>query len=778
MDARDIALTILLDMDINNTFSNIATDKALRRHQFDDKKDRAFVTRLAEGTTECRINLDYIIDCYSKTKIKKCKPLIRCLLRMGTYQIMYMDSVPDSAATNEAVRLAKKHGFSTLSGFVNGVLRTISANKNNIVYPDRDKNLTGYLSVRYSVPEWLVAKITHDYPDCAEKILADGYAGRDTTIRVNTDKTTPDELKVLLADSGISVSDGHYADKALHISGYDFIRRVAGYRQGLFTVQDESSMCAIKAADISEGDIVFDVCAAPGGKTTAAAEYLHGTGFVYSMDIAENKLELIEENVSRLGLDNVKVFLHDATTPISPELTDGHTMADVVLADLPCSGLGVMGRKNDIKYRVTMEGMRELVTLQRNILNAISKYVKKGGTLLYSTCTINPDENENNVRWFLDNHSEYALVEKRLFLQGVDDCDGFFFAVLKRKSNDIKSMYMSELGEWVRSIGEPAFRAGQIYEWLHKKYVASPDEMTNLPKLLRQKIAADGFVALSEETRQESLRDGTIKFLFRLGDGQMIETVFMRHNYGNSVCISSQAGCRMGCRFCASTIGGLVRNLTASEMLEQVYAAMRLTGERVSNIVVMGTGEPLDNYDNLVRFIRLISDEKGYNISQRNITVSSCGIVPKIYELADCGFSITFALSLHAPTDEERRELMPIAHRYSLEETLAACRAYFERTGRRVTFEYSLVKGKNDTVWHADKLAELLCGFNCHVNLIPVNPVAECEFEQSDSDSVQKFKLALEKKSINGTIRKSMGSDIDAACGQLRRKYSVSGGDR
>ena len=343
---------------------------------------------------------------------------------------------------------------------------------------------------------------------------------------------------------------------------------------------------------------------------------------------------------------------------------------------------------------------------------------------------------------------------------------------------DVKSMYIDELTEWVKKQGEPQFRAKQLYEWMHKKYAGSTDDMTNIPKKLREKIDNDGFVSIVEETRQTSKSDGTIKFLFRLGDGQMIESVFMKYNYGNSICISSQAGCRMGCRFCASTIGGLVRNLTASEMLEQVYAAMRITGDRISNIVVMGTGEPLDNYDNLIRFIKIISDEAGYNISQRNITVSSCGIVPRIYDLADENLTITFALSLHAPTDIERKELMPIASRYSLAETIDACKAYFDKTGRRITFEYSLVKGKNDSIEHAEKLAGLLHGINCHVNLIPINPVRERDFEQSDNDSVQKFKLALEKKSINGTIRKSMGSDIDAACGQLRRKYAESGGDR
>ena len=337
---------------------------------------------------------------------------------------------------------------------------------------------------------------------------------------------------------------------------------------------------------------------------------------------------------------------------------------------------------------------------------------------------------------------------------------------------DIRSMYMDELETWMKAEGQPAFRAKQVFQWLHEKYVASAEEMTNLPKALRTKLEETGIVTIKEGLRQESASDGTVKFLYRLQDDQMIETVFMRHDYGNSVCISSQAGCRMGCKFCASTIGGLVRNLTASEMLEQIYASSRAMGERISHVVVMGTGEPLDNYENLIRFLRLLTDEKGYNLSARNITVSSCGIVPRIYDLANENLPITFALSLHAPTDEERKELMPVAHRYTLAETLDACRAYFDRTGRRVTFEYSLVKGKNDSREQAMKLAKLLAGMNCHVNLIPINPVEEREYEKSDQDSIAKFKLTLEKNHINATIRKSMGSDIDAACGQLRRKYA------
>lgn len=440
-DTRDIALNILMDIEVNNTFSNIAVNKALRQNQFSDKTDRAFITRLAEGVTEYRLTLDYIINQFSKTKISKCKPLIRCLLRMGVYQIMYMDGVPDSAACNETVKLAKKHGFSSLSGFVNGVLRNIARSKELIKYPS-EENKAEYLSVKYSIPVWLAEKLLRDYPNEGERIIAGSFAERDTTIRVNTLKTTSEELKKLLIESGITVMDGLYDDKALIISGYDFIRKVPGYRQGLFTVQDESSMCAVRAAGIKPGDMVIDVCAAPGGKTTAAAEYLAGEGMVYSMDISEDKLELIAENIKRLGIENVRISRHDATKALTNDelgidSEDGGAAvaaqcADVVIADLPCSGLGIIGRKNDIKYRLDEKQLAELVSLQRNILDVVCDYVKGGGTLLYSTCTINPNENQDNVRWFLERHKDYELVSERLFLQGIDKCDGFYYAELRK----------------------------------------------------------------------------------------------------------------------------------------------------------------------------------------------------------------------------------------------------------------------------------------------------------------------------------------------------------
>ena len=332
---------------------------------------------------------------------------------------------------------------------------------------------------------------------------------------------------------------------------------------------------------------------------------------------------------------------------------------------------------------------------------------------------------------------------------------------------DFLSLLPEELTAYMKEEGYPAFRGKQVFEWLHKKQVLDPAEMTNLPKELRERLAT-GLHPLEELRRQTSAKDGTVKFLFSLHDGQAIETVFMPSNYGHSLCISSQAGCRMGCSFCASTIGGLVRNLTPGEMLSQVYEAVRRTGKRVDSIVVMGTGEPLDNYENLIRFLKLISAPEGYQLSLRSITVSSCGLVPKIRELAEEGLPITFALSLHASTDEERRELMPIARRYTIRETLEACKYYFDRTHRRVTFEYSLVGGVNDSRQHAERLSRLLKPLNGHVNLIPINPIRERDFQRGNDESVHVFKNILEKNGINVTIRRSMGSDIDAACGQLR----------
>ncbi len=338
---------------------------------------------------------------------------------------------------------------------------------------------------------------------------------------------------------------------------------------------------------------------------------------------------------------------------------------------------------------------------------------------------------------------------------------------------DIKSYTFEQLEAFVLQMGEKKFRAKQIYQWLHVRGVTDFSEMTDLSAALRERLAKEcRLCMLTLVTVQQSALDGTRKYLFELEDGNRIESVLMRYHHGNSVCVSSQAGCRMGCSFCASTLDGLVRNLTPAEILDQIYRISADIGERISNVVVMGTGEPMDNYENVVQFLHMISDEHGLNISQRNLTVSTCGIVPGILRLAKEHLNITLALSLHASTQEKRAKLMPVAKAYPLDQVLEACDAYFAETGRRVTFEYSLIVGVNDSDQDARQLHQILGGKNCHVNLIPVNPIKERDYRAPAMQAVSTFKNKLEKYGINVTIRREMGRDIDGACGQLRKRYA------
>ncbi len=337
---------------------------------------------------------------------------------------------------------------------------------------------------------------------------------------------------------------------------------------------------------------------------------------------------------------------------------------------------------------------------------------------------------------------------------------------------DLRSLTLTELEMEIMSLGEQKYRARQIFEWMHVHRADCFDEMTSLPVRLRELLKEKYTLTTLRLVRElTSPSDGTRKYLFELPDGNVIESVCMQYHHGNSVCISSQVGCRMGCRFCASTLDGLARNLTASEMLEQVYQICSITGERTDSVVVMGCGEPLDNYNALVRFIRLITDPAGMNLSGRAITVSTCGLVPQINRLAEEGLQITLALSLHAASDETRMRLMPVARKYPLNEVLAACDRYFEKTGRRITYEYSLIRGVNDSRRDAQELAVLLGERNCHVNLIPVNPVKERGYARSSREEVLQFQKILNEHGINATIRRTLGEDIQGSCGQLRHSY-------
>ncbi|MGO4543777.1 23S rRNA (adenine(2503)-C(2))-methyltransferase RlmN [Paenibacillus sp. 2TAB23] len=336
---------------------------------------------------------------------------------------------------------------------------------------------------------------------------------------------------------------------------------------------------------------------------------------------------------------------------------------------------------------------------------------------------------------------------------------------------------LEQLQQWMKDNGEPAFRGGQLFDWLYVKRVKSFEDMSNLSKTLRDKLEESfQFVTLSEITKFES-KDGTVKFLFGLHDAHAIETVIMRHNYGNSICVTTQVGCRIGCTFCASTLGGLKRNLTAGEIVAQVVTAQQMldaTGERVSSIVIMGSGEPFENYDATMTFLRIMIHEKGLNIGQRHITVSTSGIVPSMYKFAEENTQINLALSIHAPNDALRSKLMPVNRRFPFDDVMAACHNYIAKTGRRITFEYALIGGVNDRAEHAQELADVLQGMLCHVNLIPVNHVPERNYVRTPREDIFEFQRVLERNKVSVTIRREQGHDIAAACGQLRAKHMES----
>ncbi len=444
---RELALDTLIEILEKGDFSHTLLNKTLKNQKNLTKQDRSFITRLVEGTLERLITLDYILDAYSKVKVKKMKPFIRNLLRMSLYQLKYMDQVPDSAVCNEAVKLAEKRGFKTLSGFVNGVLRNIARSSENDILPSEEKDKITFLSVFYSTPQWIIEKWLREYDyNTVKKMLSAQFEEKSyTTIRVNTAMNTSKELAEILKAEGIEVVEGSYLSCALKIREFDSLDAIKAFQEGRFTVQDESSMFIGLIAGIKENNRIIDVCGAPGGKALHAAELLGGTGMVETRDVSDYKVTLIQENIKRMGFHNMKAVKKDATVKDEESMDQ----ADIVIADLPCSGLGVIGKKPDIKYNMTEEKQQELVKLQRDILSVVNGYVKKGGTLIYSTCTINPDENLKNVEWFTENYpfqltsiedclpDELPCASKKegylQLLPGVNETDGFFMAKLKKQ---------------------------------------------------------------------------------------------------------------------------------------------------------------------------------------------------------------------------------------------------------------------------------------------------------------------------------------------------------
>lgn len=442
INEREIVLDMLLEIIEAGKFSHTVLNHTLNRNQELNKQERSFITRLSSGTVERYLTLDYRINQVASLPVNKMKPLIRNLLRLSVYQLIYMDNIPDSAVCNEAVKLAKKRKFVKLSGFVNAILREIIRTKDDFKLPNKDKNLVTYLSVVYSTPEWLVSNLLEQYDmDQVEKILSASLEVSKTSIRCNLTKVSPSQLKDELKREGVSVLDSQYLDYSFYISDYDHLEGINAFKKGHFLVQDISSQLVSHIAGVKNEDFVLDVCAAPGGKALHASQ---SANKVLARDLTEYKIDLINDNIKRLDITNVETELWDATVLDTSLIAK----ADVVIADLPCSGIGVMGKKVDIKYKMTHFQQIELVELQRKILTTIQNYVKPGGTLVYSTCTINNDENIANMKWFLQNfdfeavsldtHLPEALKNEDTskghlqLLQGVHDTDGFFIGKMKK----------------------------------------------------------------------------------------------------------------------------------------------------------------------------------------------------------------------------------------------------------------------------------------------------------------------------------------------------------
>lgn len=442
-NSREIVLSMLLEIIEGDKYSHTVLNQTLKKHQFLEKQERAFITRLCTGTVKRYLTLDYIINQFASLPVQKMKPFIRNLLRMSVYQLLYMDKIPVSAVCNEAVKIAKNHSFTKLSGFVNGVLRNIARNTENVKYPDKDKEPEKYLEITYSVPEWLVKMMVSQYGFVsAEAMFGASLREKETTIRCNLKKANPEELQRLLSEEGVTALQSEYLPYAFKIKDFDYLDKLKSFQSGCFTVQDVSSMLVCEAAGIRNENFVVDVCAAPGGKALHAAQ---DAARVLARDLTEYKIKLMNENIDRLGFTNVETKVWDATVP--DETLNGR--ADVVIADLPCSGLGVLGKKPDIKYKLSEKQLDDLAQLQKKILSIVKDYVRPGGTLIYSTCTVNQKENTAVREWFLDNYPEFEaesldpyLPEKLhsqetkegylQLIQEIHNTDGFFLSKYRR----------------------------------------------------------------------------------------------------------------------------------------------------------------------------------------------------------------------------------------------------------------------------------------------------------------------------------------------------------
>ena len=429
VNERELILDTLLQITREGEYCHIALRNVLEKYQYLDKKQRAFITRVINGTLEHLIEIDYMINQFSKVKVNKMKPVICAIIRSGVYQLKYMDSVPDSAVCNEAVKLAEKRGFSSLKAFVNGVLRNVSRNINKIGYP---KDYIEHMSVRYSMPKWILEQWLERYGEDNVLVMAEDFMKeKPVTIRFNPDRISREELEQMLREEGVRTEEIPEFPAALHLYGYNYLGGLESFRKGYYHVQDINSMRTVHWAAPQKGDTVIDVCAAPGGKALHMAERLHGTGHVEARDLTGYKVSLLVDNIERSGLKNIEAVKWDATVLDRSAVGS----ADIVIADLPCSGLGVIGKKPDLKYKMTEEMQKELAELQRKMLSVVQNYVKPGGKLVYSTCTVSWTENEGNARWFKEAYPAFSLVREKQMIPGLDEGDGFYIALFQKENH-------------------------------------------------------------------------------------------------------------------------------------------------------------------------------------------------------------------------------------------------------------------------------------------------------------------------------------------------------
>ncbi|KAF5276151.1 hypothetical protein FQR65_LT16469 [Abscondita terminalis] len=630
------------------------------------------------------------------------------LLKEGT-----LEEDPNTSyyISNSSVEIVKSFSQKD-TGFVNYVIRNKFEEPS--LFEVNIKNKKNILPLTYGFPFWLYQKISKEYSEnIANKLVVDSVNIPGINFRVNTLKISQKEFEEKYKDLILqksTIAKNNYLGNSNLINSHVF-------KEGLVIIQDQTSSLVSEILEPSLNSKVLDMCCAPGGKLTHISAIMQNTGQVYGCEINSNKVKLIEENIEKLGVTNVKVLNQDALNIKEKDF-------DFILLDAPCSGIGVIKRKPEIKFQKENSIFKDnLYSLQSSLLDKAAILLKVGGTLVYSTCTINLLENQKQILDFLNRFNNFELKYEKQFFGFENENDGFYIAK----------------------------------EFLIENYKSD---------LLKDLVI-------------EESKDGTIKILFMLDDKKTIETVMMPQKYGQSVCVTTQVGCKMACKFCASGLIKTERNLSTGEIVRQIYTINKILKDkysnepnsprsRVSHIVVMGIGEPMDNFINVMNFINVVNDSNGFEIGARHITISTCGVVPKIKEFADMQTQINLAISLHAPNNEVRNTMMPINKAFPVEMLIDSVKYYVEKTNRRITFEYILIDGVNDSAENARELANLIRGINGYVNLIPYNEVEENPYKQSTR--VSEFFQVLKKQKINAIVRKEFGADIDAACGQLRAK--------